>query len=70
MKTTVHRDPLTGFWTIYQGGRHRIVCDGEWHHQINDDGTVVTWREKSRCEDWVGGCPARAQIKADPEVAR
>lgn len=49
-----------GTYVVYVGGHHIVVCDGMWHHQIGDDGSE--WREKIRCSDWSGPCPAKTAM--------
>lgn len=53
------RDTKTGDWLVYRGGRHVIVCDGKFHHQVTDPAYQDPKFEAVLCADWVGGCPAR-----------
>lgn len=50
------RNLLTGWWLIYQGGRHQVWCDGYNLHRTFDDGRVEL--AIGRCVTWEGGCPA------------
>jgi len=54
------RDTDRGWWLIYQGGHHRVWCDGSKHHRTFDDGRVE--RDVMKCENWVGGCPVQLKI--------
>lgn len=41
---------------VYKGGHHYVVCDGEDHWQIFDNGQSPHF--DCKCSEWFGGCPA------------
>lgn len=46
-----------GYVTVYQGGRHRIVCNRVVHYRVHIDGD---WFYDGKCRDWYE-CPNRVK---------
>jgi len=46
---------------IYRGGHHVVVCNGDQHFQVLEDGRRIP---NGTCVEWHGGCPNRPEATA------